>query len=234
VTSYDAGEIWHLLDTRFSLPVTMLPVQSLQRIDLARYNTIIFPQGNYSSIPESAQERLKTWVNQGGVIVGFENALSWLTRTGLGQFRMKRNNRKDDESPVASRPYSEMKNARGAQATNGAIFEAEADLTHPLLYGYSSSRLPVFKGNNLFMEPSSNPYANPLRFTERPLLSGYISRENYAQMPGASIVGVTSAGSGRVIGFTENVAFRAFWFGTNRLLMNSIFFGPIIASGSSR
>lgn len=234
VTSYDAGEIWHLLDTRFSLPVTMLPVQSLQRIDLARYNTIIFPQGNYSSIPESAQERLKTWVNQGGVIVGFENALSWLTRTGLGQFRMKRNNRKNDESPVASRPYSEMKNARGAQATNGAIFEAEADLTHPLLYGYSSSRLPVFKGNNLFMEPSSNPYANPLRFTERPLLSGYISRENYAQMPGASIVGVTSAGSGRVIGFTENVAFRAFWFGTNRLLMNSIFFGPIIASGSSR
>ena len=32
-------------------------------------------------------------------------------------------------------------------------------------------------------------------------------------------------GSGRVMVFTDNTNFRAFWYGTNKLLMNAIFFG---------
>ncbi len=30
---------------------------------------------------------------------------------------------------------------------------------------------------------------------------------------------------GKVIYFTDNTNFRAFWYGTNKLLMNAIFFG---------
>jgi hypothetical protein len=41
-------------------------------------------------------------------------------------------------------------------------------------------------------------------------------------------------GKGRVVGFTENLAFRAFWFGTNKMLMNAIFYGPLINETSSR
>ena len=43
VRSYDAGEIWHLLDTRFNIPITKLDVGDLGYIDLSRYTHIILP-----------------------------------------------------------------------------------------------------------------------------------------------------------------------------------------------
>ena len=84
------------------------------------------------------------------------------------------------------------------------------------------------------MEKSKNVYANPIVFTANPLQSGYISDENYAKVRDASVAGVSVFGNGRVIGFTENLAFRAFWFGTNKLLTNSIFYGQMIDAGSGR
>jgi hypothetical protein len=34
VRSYDAGEIWHLMDTQYQMPVTKVDVKSLRSIDL--------------------------------------------------------------------------------------------------------------------------------------------------------------------------------------------------------
>ncbi|HET9054979.1 MAG TPA: zinc carboxypeptidase, partial [Cyclobacteriaceae bacterium] len=90
------------------------------------------------------------------------------------------------------------------------------------------------KSNNLFMESSKNPYANPLTLGSAPLLSGYISKQNYAQLKNSSVAGVSAAGQGRIIGFTDNLCFRAFWLGTNKLFTNAIYYGPIISSGSAR
>ena len=44
ISSYDAGELWHLLDTRYEIPVTKLDVAQLGRADLSRYTTIIIPK----------------------------------------------------------------------------------------------------------------------------------------------------------------------------------------------
>jgi hypothetical protein len=41
----------------------------------------------------------------------------------------------------------------------------------------------------------------------------------------------TSYGSGKVIVMTDNPNFRAFWYGTNKLFLNAIFFGSTILSG---
>jgi hypothetical protein len=84
------------------------------------------------------------------------------------------------------------------------------------------------------MEKSRGAYSNPIVFTASPLISGYISRQNYAKVKDASVAGISAMGRGRVIGFTENLAFRAFWFGTNKLLMNAIYYGPLISEASSR
>jgi hypothetical protein len=233
VTANDAGEIWHLLDTRFQIPVTMLPLNVFNAVDINKYNTIIFPQGVYVSITEATKDKLKTWIQNGGVVIGFENAINWFQASGLGRFEMK----KVEETPVtneSARPYADIDEYRGAQVTSGAIFETTVDLTHPLLYGYYERKMSVFKGNNIYMEKSKNVYANPIVFTANPLQSGYISSENYAKIRDTSVAGVSVMGRGRVIGFTENLAFRAFWFGTNKLLMNAIFYGPMIDAGSGR
>jgi hypothetical protein len=102
------------------------------------------------------------------------------------------------------------------------------------LYGYDQTKLAIFKSNNIFMEKSKNPYANPLTFGSTPLTSGYISKQNYTQLKNTSVAGVSTIGQGRVIGFTDNLCFRAFWLGTNKLFTNALYYGPIISSGSAR
>lgn len=233
VSATDAGEVWHLLDTRFQMPLTLLTVEAFNRVNINKYNTLIIPPTWGSlSINDAAKEKLKTWIQGGGIVIGLENAMNWLTTAGLAKFDMK----KDDETKAVTkaRSYADIDEYTGAQETSGAIFEANADLSHPLLFGYYTAKLPVFKSNNLFMEKTKNTYGNPLVFTSSPLLSGYISKENYSKLKEASFIGVSSLGQGRVIGFTDNLCFRAFWFGTNKMLMNAIFFGPIINSASSR
>jgi hypothetical protein len=127
-----------------------------------------------------------------------------------------------------------MGNTFRAQQTSGAIFEAEADLTHPLFYGYTSSKFAMFKGNNLFIQKATGAYSNPLVYGNSPLLSGYITKPNLDKLKNSSVAGTAAIGGGRVIGFTDNLAFRAFWFGTNKVLMNAIFFGPMISPQASR
>ncbi len=232
VSGNDAGEMWHLLDTRFNVPVTMIPVNVFNSANLSRYNTIILPPGNYGTISDPAKEKLKLWIQNGGVVIGLETALNWLNSSGLGRFEMKKDPEgKDSQKP---RPYSDIEEFQGAQQTDGAIFDAIVDLSHPLLYGYFNERMPIFKSNNLYMEKSKSLYSNPVVFTSSPLVAGYISKQNYAKGKDASVAGVTALGRGRVIGFTDNLAFRAFWFGTNKLLLNAVFYGSLINEASSR
>jgi hypothetical protein len=229
----DAGEVWHLLDTRFNIPVTLIPVDVFNVSNISKYNTIIIPPTlGAVQISENGTSKLKSWVQNGGVLIGLENAIQWLTTAGIGRFELKKAAAKKDS--VSARPYDLIDAYTGAQQTSGAIFQASADLTHPLMFGYYNTTIPVFKSNNVFMEKSRNAYANPLVFTASSLLSGYISKENYQQLQNSSIAGVSVLGQGRVIGFTDNLCFRAFWYGTNKILMNAIFYGHHINSASSR
>ena len=234
VSPTDAGEIWHLLDQRFNIPVTCMPLSVFNGANLNRYTTIIFPAGSYSAISESAKEKLKTWIQNGGVVIGFENALTWFTTAGLGKFEMIKDDDKDKKEPVKQKPYSDLAEATGAQETSGAIFEADVDITNPLLYGYYNARMPMFKSNNLFMEKAKGAYANPLTYGPSSLLGGYISKLNYPKMKNTSGIGISAMGRGRVIGFTEDLAFRAFWFGTNKMLMNAVYYGSFLSSETGR
>jgi hypothetical protein len=226
VSATDVGELWHLFDTRYNIPVTMLPVSVFNSTNINRYSTIIFPEGGYNSITEAAKEKLKTWVQAGGLVIGFESAINWFNASGLAKFDTKKE--EDKKETPRSKPYADIEENRGAQETSGAIFEADADLTNPLFYGYTSNKIALFKPNNIFMAKANGAYANPLTYGNNPLMSGYISKPNYAKLKNSSCVGVSVLGRGRVIGFSENLAFRAFWLGTNRMIANAIFYGPLL------
>jgi hypothetical protein len=224
VSGNDAGEIWFLLDQRMDMKVTKLPINRVNSADLSRYNVIIMVNGNYAGINK---DRLQAWVQQGGTIVAFKSALNWLSANGLGGFKFKSAPR--DRAYVQ---YDLQSQASGAQGIFGAIFQAEMDLTHPLTFGYYKKQIPIFRNSSMFLETPSNLYASPINYTRNPLMSGYITPNNLKTLSGTPAVVVGGSGSGRIIGFSDNHAFRAFWFGPNKLVMNSIFFGHTI-SGSA-
>ncbi|MCY1553804.1 hypothetical protein D9M68_903240 [compost metagenome] len=116
-------------------------------------------------------------------------------------------------------------------STAGTIFEAKIDISHPLCYGYKQLYLPVFKVNNTVFEDTQNAFNTPVMFTETPLMAGYVHPKNLERIRKSPVVVAQRVGGGQVISFTDNPNFRAFWYGTNKLFLNAIFFGKGIGSG---
>lgn len=231
ISSYEAGEVWHLFDQRYEIPVSKLDVNDFGRFDLSRYNTIIMVSGSYASLSNGAKEKLKNWIQNGGTVVAQRNALQWLSSQNLGDITFRKT---ENEDSLEQRRYSDISNWRGAQATGGAIFRATGDLTHPLLYGYSDPEIYMFRNHNIYLEPGKNPFANPITYGSQPLVSGYISEENLEKLQNTSAAGIINVGRGKIVAFTDNPNFRAFWYGTNKMFTNAIFFAPVISRSAGR
>lgn len=226
VTPMDAGEAWHLLDTRYDIPVTKVDLNDVSPSLLENYNTVIMPNGGYGPLNVEA---LRTWVNGGGTLIAVEGAVKWLETKQLGTVTLK----KEPETTTATsarRPYDGASEDRAATELPGSIFEAELDLTHPLCFGFRRQKLALFRGSGLFCEATKNPYASPLVLVKQPLLAGYLPRKNKPMAPNSPSVVVTGSGQGRIICMLDNPSFRSFWYGTDKLMANAIFFGNIIAS----
>ncbi|MGM0587631.1 MAG: M14 metallopeptidase family protein [Bacteroidota bacterium] len=230
VSQYEAGEVWHLLDQRYGMAPSLIEVNRLNWMDLDRYNVIVMVNGGYGDLDEGTVEKMKRWLQDGNTLITTKYATRWAANNGLTNIEFK-SEEESDEIPEMKR-YVDLSNASGAQYIGGAIFNNTLDLTHPLGYGFNDPNMTVFRNSTLFMKPSKNAYASPLRYTNDPLFSGYISEENEAMLKGTAGIVVESVGSGKVINMVDNPNFRAFWYGTNKLFMNAIFFGQTI-SGSS-
>jgi hypothetical protein len=234
VSSTDIGEAWHLLDQRFAMEVSLVESQSIGRVDLARYTTVIMAGGSYASVDSTGMASLKRWIENGGTLIAMEQAAEWAVNSRFATARFRRFDRSRSDSLAQRRPYGDEQKYSGALNLDGAIFDAVGDRTHPLFFGYDDDHLPIFRGNTVFMEPSRNPYATPLVYTRSPLLSGYLHRDHEPLLRNSASIVVSGLRSGRVILMAENPNFRAFWFGTNKLFLNSIFFGSILRQGSMR
>jgi len=217
ITSYDAGEIWHLFDTRYDIIATKLDTKSLQRTDLSRYNTIVLV--NSSGLNDSATKKIKTWLNSGGTLVAYKNALRWLNSKKIMKIDFKKN-----KMIAKNISYEQLGDFRGAQVIGGAIFETKLDRSHPINFGYKNDKLALFRNTTLFINADKNSYNNPIKYTKKPLLSGYISKQNLDSISSTVPLKIARSGRGRIIAFTDNTNFRGFWYGTNKLLMNAIFF----------
>ncbi|MFT4973402.1 MAG: hypothetical protein ACI97N_000418 [Cognaticolwellia sp.] len=226
---YDAGEVWHLMDKRYDMPITLVQKSDFKQVNLADYNTLILVSGSYGGLPT---ESIRTWVRNGNTIIGFKSAINWLKSSGLLQANTKVKVKEKDPKVTLERNYENISSINGAEVIGGAIFESEIDLTHPLAYGYHNVNIPIFRRGTQFILPSSNEIATPLRYTEDALLSGYISKANLKTLNSSASILVGGVGRGRVIGFVDNTNFRAFWYGTNKLFANAIFFGQTISSNS--
>ncbi|GFD95407.1 peptidase M14 [Alteromonas sp. KUL156] len=222
VTSYDAGEIWHLLDQRYDMKLTKLDTDYASRVNLDKYTTIIVP--NSRSIDKNLVEKLKVWVRNGGVLIGYRNTVNWLSNRGF--INVKFNKAKIDS--VNNVSFENRSLQSGAQVIGGAIFEAKIDRSHPINFGYKNDKIALFRNTKQFIQADAKSFNNPIQYTKNPLLSGYISKENLKELKNTVPFKAGRLGSGRVIVFTDNTNFRGFWFGTNKLLINAVFFGKLM------
>ncbi len=224
ISASDAGEIWHLLDTRYSVPVNMVPATRFGRLDYSVYNTIIIPGARSYNLSAQTILKLKQWVAKGGTLIAYKAASKWVNDVFELDQKFKEKVANKDPWPN----YIDRRAIANVQAINGAIFNVEMDLSHPLAYGFNRAVVPVFKSGDMVAEITKNPYDTPFRYTNDPLLSGYVSDENNERIKGAAFLSTHKIGNGIVISIMDNTNFRGVWYGTNKIFGNAVFFGDII------
>jgi hypothetical protein len=214
-----SGEIWHMLDFRFQIPVTMITAVRFGTADLDRYNVIIITGS--PDISASGLENLKDWNRRGGTLIGIEGGNNWLVKNKLAEIEYVPalvDNKKEGV-------YLNRSADNQARQIPGSIFQTKLDLTHPLCYGYVRDILPVFKSTETVAKKDANIYANPVRYSADPLLSGYCTNGNIERIKGSPFASVHGT---RVISLYDDPNFRAYWYGTNKIFLNAVFFGQIL------
>ena len=215
VRAYDAGEIWHLFDTRYEIPITKIDIKNLNRVNLSQYTHVILP--SYSGTDLSTT-KIQDFLKSGGNLIAYRSSINWLERNKFINVDFIKN---DISAKDVS--FEDRSKFSGAQVVGGAIFETKIDKSHPINFGFHNDVLPTFRNNTIFMKPDKNSYNNPIKYTENPLLSGYISNDNLEILKQSVPFKIKRFTSGKIFLFTDNTNFRAFWYGTNRLLMNAIY-----------
>ncbi|HVG40304.1 MAG TPA: M14 family metallopeptidase, partial [Chitinophagaceae bacterium] len=223
----DVGEIWHLLDQKFNMPVSIVDVDRFNAIAVDKYNVVIMPSGTYTNLDKSAQDKLRAWISGGGTLIATEDAVRWLASNAFTKVLFKSTDN-DKRDTTLALPYFLRSDETRAKEMAGSIFEAKIDITHPLCYGYKQTTVSIFKSNNLFMDGNNNPYDSPVMYTANPLQSGYLFRGYKEAVKNSAAINIDVVGRGKIISMIDNLNFRAFWYGTSKMFMNAIYFGDII------
>jgi hypothetical protein len=218
-SSTDAGEIWHMFDTRFKIPVTMVTAARVNSISLDRYNVLIVTGS--PNVSASGIENIRTWNRQGGTIIGYKSGNNWLSGNKLSEIEYVPAVTPDKKEGI----YSDRSTDNQLQQIPGSIFETKLDLSHPLCYGYTRDILPVFKSGTTVAKKDANIYNNPAVYTSNPLLSGYCKKENIDRIKGSAFASVHGS---RIISIYDNTNFRAIWYGSNKIFLNAVFFGQLM------
>lgn len=228
VRSYEAGEVWHLLDTRVHMPITKVPMRNFNRINWDKYNTLVMVSGRYN-LSNKQQSKIKDWISKGNTLITIGTASKWAIDKKLVKEKLTVGAKKDSAQVATRKPYVDAPENIGKESVGGAIFKVDLDLTHPLSFGYRDMQIPVYKNNSVWLAPSKNEYATVAKYTKNPHIDGFITKKNMEEFlkPSASLI-VSKVGGGRVVLFADNPNFRGSWYGTNKLFLNALFLGDKI------
>lgn len=237
---YNAGEIWHLLDQRMDMQVTMRDRSRLDGVDLNRYTHLVFAGGDFDEYAPAYAGNIRAWVDGGGTVIGIRQGAKWLRENVLDYVEPVMVDGKPVAADAASESGHELlpdelaeverlsydqKQARDPiDLIGGAIFSGDLDISHPLGFGYSRREIALLKNTKDVLERPMNPYATVIAYATPPLLSGYASDANQELLEGTAALIADRKGKGSVILFADDPNFRAIWYGTNKLFLNALFF----------
>ena len=220
VSSYDAGEVWHQLDHRMKIGLTITRKERMRFIDWDRYTHLIIV-GTRGPLPfsEKDETKIRNWVRAGGSIVASRQGAAWAAEHILGLKPEK------TDLPHPGRLNYAVKGQKDAeQVIGGAIFESQLDLSHPIAFGVTRDLLATHRNTTIKLPVPKDPYAQVAVYTESPLLSGYASPERQDQLKGSPAVIAERLGRGSVVLFADNPNFRATYLGAEKLFLNALFY----------
>lgn len=241
VSSNDYGELWHLFEQELGIPFSAIRATEIGDIDLSKLDVLILPDaGSYQSVFDSAKvDRLRRWMQSGGVLIGIEGGAQFMARSRSGlTAAVFKSEKKDDEKTKEEKDQEKAKKEQAKRMTlfekeersrveriPGTIFTVLVDTTHPVGFGMPRE-IYVLKGDATPIELSDAGHTVARFSKDSVQTSGYALRERAQKIAEAAYIQEFRVGRGRALLFAESVTFRRFWSGLDKLLLNAILFLP--------
>ncbi|WP_068854537.1 M14 family zinc carboxypeptidase [Stenotrophomonas rhizophila] len=225
VSATEIGSAWFLLDQQVQLPASKLDPAQLGKVNLDRYTTIVLAGGTYSGVDATAVAALKRWINAGGSLVTYGSAAKWAIEQKLSDEVL---GAEEKEPEGARRAFGDQRDIAAIERVSGNILSADVDTSHPLGFGLPRTQLAINKENGISFKPSRNAFSTVVRIDESPRVNGYLSEANRSRVAGTAWLLVSPQGQGNVVLFADDPAHRKYWHGTERLLLNAVFFGNLL------
>ncbi|WP_367345011.1 M14 family zinc carboxypeptidase [Stenotrophomonas bentonitica] len=225
VSATEIGSAWFLLDQQVQLPASKLDPAQLGKVNLDRYTTLVLSGGTYGGVDAAAVAALKRWINAGGSLVTYGSASKWAIEQKLSDEVLGAEEKEPDS---ARRAFGDQRDIAAIERVSGNILSADVDTSHPLGFGLPRNQLAVNKENGISFQPSRNAFSTVVRIDETPRVNGYLSESNRTRVAGAAWLLVSPQGQGNVVLFADDPAHRKYWHGTERLLLNAVFFGNLL------
>jgi Zinc carboxypeptidase len=229
VDSTSFGFVWFLLDREVGLPCDRLDVDHLRPAALADLDVLVLPDGAYEEhLGERARGTLDAWIKAGGELVAIGGQTErWLHDHDMVSFKPWKAPAADEESEGS---HDKALGERDIN-TPGAVLATRLAALHPLAAGVPSPPPMLVKGAAVVLA-SGDPRRDVLVVSpQEPVLAGFAWPEARQRLAGSLLVGVEQRGSGSVVLFLQEPAFRMFWRGTMPLLLNAVMYGPSISFG---
>ena len=225
VTSF--GFLWHLFDRQLELAVTRVDAARLDGIDLAAFDVLILPDGDYDErLSAKAGDAVERWVRDGGLLVAVGGAIDWLQERKLTAVENWGQDTAESDAEVPAGPDAGRDDKPPQILTPGAILATRLRAGHPLALGVSSPPPVLFEGTRI-LRPTGDPQKDVLTVDpDHPVLAGVAWPEVRERLAGALLVETEKVDRGRLVLFAQEPDFRLFWRGTVPLLMNAVFYGP--------
>jgi hypothetical protein len=222
VRGYSFGYAWHTLDRQYQIPTTVLRTRSVAGTPLDRFDVIVIPEsgGLRAVLGSQGVDRIRRWIRDGGTLVTIGSSAEFARDSTAGGIHLESWYDGDDGTDAQ------------AFAVPGAILRVDLDLEYWLAAGYHEAAFPALvNGSRLYAAPDGPPSATRRvvgRYAPRDslLISGHAWDESLDRLPGKVFAYEEAVGAGRVIVFAEEVNWRSYWRGANRMFLNAVVIGP--------
>jgi hypothetical protein len=252
-SSLSAGWTRYVLEQRFAQPVTAVRTSSLARANLADFDVVVLPSGNFAgAITDTVVTRLKDWLRAGGTLVTMAEASRWATTSSVGLLEttlLLKDGRPDIPAPAAAGGSGGSGGASGAKpaavadfdydkaiqpdrerpdAQPGAILRVVLDTDHWLTAGHDEETQAMIEGARVFAPIKLNNGRNVGIYAkkDRLIASGLVWPEGQDLLVQKAYLMHQPFGQGHVIAFAEDANYRAYAEATMLLFINAVLLGP--------
>jgi hypothetical protein len=227
MSSNATGATWHLFDQVLKDQITMVSLKRLRSMKLSPYTTIILSSGYgiKSALGESGIKNLKTWIREGGHLIGTGSGASFLTKESSKLTAISAPKEKKKKEPSKERlflKYKDRKDYFSKRSFPGAFLGTDVDESHPLMVGVSKP-LFVLKTNRSLLKPSESAH-NIIRFNTKKIY-GFVPENFDKKAQETAVFQYMTSGRGAITMINADPSYRAFTYGLTQLFLNAVYLG---------